>query len=103
MTATKTMTLRLAPELSELLTTIARIERLSQAAVIRRALDGHLRARVAAPAFVALCQAAQAEQDEAVRALLLEAGIEPDQPLGAIADQLIPAEQIADYLAHPDD
>jgi predicted transcriptional regulator len=103
MTTTKTMTLRLAPELSKLLTTVARVERLSQAAVIRRALDGHLRARAAEPEFVALCQAAQAEQDEAVRALLLDAGIDPDQPLDAIADHLIPAEQVAAYLAHLDD
>jgi predicted transcriptional regulator len=103
MTTTKTMTLRLSSELSELLTTVARVERLSQAAVIRRALAGHLRARAAEPEFIALYQAAQAEQDEAVRALLLEAGIEPDQPLDEIADRLIPAEQVADYLARLDD
>ena len=103
MTAPKTMTLRLAPELSEQLSTVARIEGLSQAAVIRRALDAHLRARAAEAEFVALSQAAQAEQDEAVRALLLEAGVDPDQPLEAIVDHLIPAEQVADYLAHLDD
>lgn len=103
MTTTKTMTLRLSPELSELLTTVARIEQLSQAAIIRRALDGHLRTRAAEPEFIALYQAAQAEQDEAVRALLLEAGVDPDQPLDAIADHLIPAEQVANYLTHLDD
>ena len=103
MTTTKTMTLRLPPELSELLTTVARIEHLSQAAVIRRALDGHLRTRAAEPEFIALCQAAQAEQDQAVRALLLEAGVDPDQPLDAITDRLIPAEQVTDYLARLDD
>jgi predicted transcriptional regulator len=103
MTATKTMTLRLSPELSELLTTVARVEHLSQAAVIRRALNHHLRARAAEPEFVALYQAAQAEQDEAVRALLLEAGVDPGQPLDAIADRLVPAEQVADYLAHLSD
>jgi predicted transcriptional regulator len=103
MTATKTMTLRLSPELSELLTTVARVEHLSQAAVIRRALDGHLSARAAEPEFVALYQAAQAEQEEAVRALLLEAGVDPDQPLHQIANRLIPAEKVADYLARLDD
>ncbi len=38
-----------------------------------------------------------------MRALLLEAGIDPDQPLDEIADHLIPAEQVADYLARFDD
>lgn len=103
MTTTKTMTLRLSPELSGLLSTVARVEHLSQAAVIRRALDGHLRTRATEPEFVALYQAAQAEHDEALRALLLEAGIEPDQPLAEIADRLIPAEQVADYLARLSD
>ncbi len=103
MTTPKAMTIRLPPELSELLSAVARAEHLSQAAVIRRALDGHLRTRAAEPEFVALYQAEQAEQDEAVRALLLEAGIEPDQPLGAISDQLIPPEQVADYLARLDE
>ena len=75
----------------------------AQAAVIRRAVDHHLRTRAAEPEFVARYQAAQADQDEAVRALLLEAGVDPDRPLEAIADRLIPAEQVADYLARLDD
>jgi predicted transcriptional regulator len=99
MTATKAMTLRLPSELAEQLRTVAAVEHLSQAAVIRRALDIHLRARTTESEFVALSQAAHDEQDEAVRELLRNAGIDPDKPPDEIADHLVPAERVADYLA----
>jgi predicted transcriptional regulator len=102
MTATKTMTLRLRPELSELLSHVAQIEGLSQAAVIRRALAHHLRTRTTEAEFLALCQAARDEQDELVRALLRDTGIDPDQPLSKLETQLIPPERVADYLASLD-
>lgn len=95
------MTLRLPLELAESLATVARIEGLSQAAIVRRALDLHLSARATEPEFVALCKASRDDADEALRALLRAVGLDPDQPLTQddVDAHFISSEQVPDYLA----
>lgn len=94
------MTIRLPSELANSLATVARIEGLSQATIVRRALDLHLRSRASEPAKFDLCRASHEDEDEALRALLAEAGVAPDQPLTQddVDAHFIPAERVADYL-----
>ncbi len=103
MTTPKTMTLRLAPELSKLLTTVARVERLSQAAVIRRALDGHLRARAAEPSSSPSAKQHRPSRTRPCARSCSRRASSPTNRSARSPTSLIPAEQVADYLAHLDD